>query len=157
MGGRDVDAPEGGWPSEPSAVSFAAPSFLPEGTPVPAPSAELLGRRRLAAGSTPPPVGDEPAREAERFLSAQALIERGHWAEARAALHALALGNPRDTRYRVHLHYAWAREHAAGGRLDAARAELRRSLTLDPSFAPSAEGLAELRPRPRLLRWLWPS
>jgi tetratricopeptide (TPR) repeat protein len=144
MGGRDVDAPEGGWPS------VRAP------TTIIAPQSETTGRRRLAVGSTPPPFGNEPAREAERFLAAQALIERGHWIEARAALHALALDNPRDSRYRVHLHYAWAREHAADGRREAARAELRRSLTLDPSFEPSARFLAALRPRPRLLRWLWP-
>ena len=74
------------------------------------------------------------ARQEDEFELALSLAERDLWSDARDAFQKLAVSNPKVKKYRLHLHYAWGREHEAAHRTDQAKAEFRRALTVDPTF-----------------------
>jgi tetratricopeptide (TPR) repeat protein len=101
---------------------------------------------------------ERTARTAAELDRDRALCERGAFAEARAVFHALAVASPTEKVYRVHMHYAWGREHQEAGRPADARLELRRALDLDAAFEPAQRALEALpddRPRPGLLSRLF--
>lgn len=122
-------------------------------------------RDRRAAGGAPPDPGAPPpitpasprrvanhsqlvaaletedAQRERRLGEGIALVSQGRPAEAREIFRQLAIGNPADRRFRVHMHYAWGREHQGAGRLEDAAAEFRRALKLDPTFDQAAEAL----------------
>jgi curved DNA-binding protein CbpA len=86
---------------------------------------------------------EEEARGSE-FREAVKLLDRRSFPEARRRFKALAVTAPANKRYRVFMHYAWGCEHQVEGRLDEARAELRRALALEPGFAGALEALEGL-------------
>lgn len=113
----------------------------------------------------PPPAARTPARKVEnhdqlvselenehsererQFAEAKAMVQRGRPAEAREVFRQLAVKNPGERRFRVHMHYAWGREHEGAGDLDSAAAEFRRSLQLEPTFQEAAEALESVTER----------
>ena len=82
----------------------------------------------------------------EAFEAALELCRRRKWAEGRKAFQDLAIGNSKEKRFRIHMHYAWAKEYLDLGRTEEARSELRRALSLDADFRPAERTLAELPP-----------
>jgi tetratricopeptide (TPR) repeat protein len=122
------------------------------------------GKARAARGTAPPDqrhpraisvveqVLERNQRDSALFDEASDLCEQGRWGEARRLYHQLAVDNSHVKRYRVHMHYAWGREHQQAGRLEEARAEYRRVLDLDPEFAAAERavaGLPEPKDKPR--------
>jgi tetratricopeptide (TPR) repeat protein len=91
----------------------------------------------------------ERERKAEDdFVAAVRKLDQGQIDPARREFHRLAVADPGVKKYRVWMNYAKGREHQVAGRLDEARAEYRRALDLDDSFAPARGALGSLEPAP---------
>jgi tetratricopeptide (TPR) repeat protein len=104
--------------------------------PAPVPSRPSGGIPRVTSA---PPAGPDAEWEA-----AVDLLRRKLWGDARQAFQKLAVAAPHDRRYRAHMHYARAKEAQDAGRVDEARAELQRALTLDPELQRAKIALGEL-------------
>jgi hypothetical protein len=98
----------------------------------------------------PPPMQQRTAPvfdEKLAFNEALAHLQRGYWAAARSALHALASKVPQSRQYRGLLCYARGREALAAGKPDDAAMEFQRALQLDPELVQAKQALAEIKRR----------
>lgn len=107
-------------------------------------------RRPVRAVSTASPdelrqrvAAKEEALEAA-YEAAKALLRGGKLVEAREAFRKLAVDHSTERRFRVWMHFAMGRVHAAEKDAERARDEYRRALALDESFEPARRSLAEL-------------
>ncbi len=107
------------------------------------------GPRPAAPPAVAPPIavapssGPRPVVEPE-LVAIHALLQKGFWEQARAALNALIARAPTATRYQALLAYAKGREAQLSRRLDEARVELDTALQLDPDLQIAKTALAEL-------------
>jgi hypothetical protein len=93
-----------------------------------------------------PPTRAEPPPPNEELVFADALNQLRHrnWTQARITLHALAVKMPTDKRFRAYLAYARGREAQDAGRLDEARSEFARALSMDPGLSAAQQGLDQI-------------
>ena len=107
-----------------------------------------LQAQRAKPSATAEQIAQSARERAEadksRFAEALKTLEGGDAARARHEFHALAVRDPHERKYRVHLHYAWGEEHRAAGDTGNAKAEYQRSLALDSGFAPAQKALREM-------------
>lgn len=108
----------------------------------PAPPPRQTARIAAVADPTEPRIDGDPEA---RFQLGLAQLQGGKLGEAAATFKALAVAVPSEKRYRLYMHYAWGRQAEAGGSDDEARAEYKRALGLDASFAPALEAMSSLR------------
>lgn len=85
---------------------------------------------------------DRHPDDASTLRRAQQALELQRWTEARELLLQLATRQPATTQYRALLAYARGQEALSSGNEEAARAEWRRALTLDPSLKDAQHALA---------------
>jgi len=89
----------------------------------------------------------EEEERATAFRGGLKLLKAGRPAEAREIFRNLAVNKSSEKKYRVYMHFAWAREHHGAGRLDEAAAEYRRVLKLDPRLKDAIKALDEIAER----------
>lgn len=82
--------------------------------------------------------------EEERFEQALQLLKEGKLEDASATFRQLAVARTQEKRFRMYMHYAQGRLHQREGRHDEARAEYKRALGLDASFAPALQSMSSL-------------
>ena len=123
-----------------------APNPNPSLKPTPTPKPSNLSSRARTSNHTDrvAQLHSEQKGRNDDYKNALQLLRSGRASEARAAFHQLAVALPNKKRYRVYMHYAWGREHHLAGRSDAAAAEYRRALTIDPHFELAAQALDEI-------------
>lgn len=110
----------------------------------PIPPSKRTAQIRAATAEPPSEEGSAKDEEANRFVTAQALLQAGEYARAAEAFKSLAVGRPSDKSYRMHMHHAQGRVHQNAGNLDDARAEYKRALGLDANFTAAHEAMSSL-------------
>jgi tetratricopeptide (TPR) repeat protein len=109
-----------------------------------APTTEPKRRTTAQIRAAQPAAEDSRGDHEQRFDEAVRLLQGGELERASEIFRELATARTQEKRFRLYMHYSQGRIQQRDGNHDEARAEYKRALGLDASFAPALQSMSSL-------------